>query len=114
MWAILMPQRFLADDAQALPTIRQAEWIRLSIYGLSYNAGCVKYFLGILPRALRRERHFALVEITNMSSQTIRVGGDRDSPGWVTTPEENDFPGLVSAAIEHLLDRSSASALAWL
>jgi hypothetical protein len=30
--------------------------------GISDNVGGVKYFLGVLTRALRRERHFALVE----------------------------------------------------
>lgn len=71
------------------------------------------YFAEDLDLLARLAKHLGS-NLRNMTSQTIRVGGDRDSPGWVTTPEENDFPGLVSAAIEHLLDRSSASALAWL
>jgi hypothetical protein len=35
---------------------------RLLLTGISDNVVPVKYFLGVLTRALRRARHFALVE----------------------------------------------------
>ena len=40
-----------------------------ALYGLSYNAGCVKYFFSTLLHALREERHFALVEIRAIPNQ---------------------------------------------
>jgi hypothetical protein len=46
------------------PGDRTEPFIRKSLakYRLSDNAGAVKHFLSILLRALRRARHFALVE----------------------------------------------------
>ena len=37
--------------------------------GVSDNAGSVKYFLSVLTRALRRARHFALVEGSAMPTK---------------------------------------------
>ena len=51
--------------AKILPPLAGA----LGVIWPPYNAGCVKYFLGILPRALRRERHFALIENSPSSTQ---------------------------------------------
>jgi hypothetical protein len=42
--------------------VLQATRRQLLITGISDNAGAVNHFLSVLLRALRRARHFALVE----------------------------------------------------
>src|ERR1039457_3900512 len=47
---------------RARPKVRRAESRWLAKPGVSDNVGAVKHFLSVLTRALRRARHFALVE----------------------------------------------------
>jgi len=55
----------------------------MSLTGVSYNAGVVKYFFSTLLHPLRDERHFALVEIkchTNQGSLVISSGQNSVRP----------------------------------
>ncbi len=48
---------------------RQSDTAILLLNRVSYNAGVVKYFFPTLLHPLRDERHFALVEISAISTK---------------------------------------------
>jgi hypothetical protein len=45
-----------------MTVVAQRLWGRLALNRVSDNAGAVKHFLSVLLQALRKARHFALVE----------------------------------------------------
>src|SRR5208282_6357391 len=100
VWPITGAESYVRETRYVNVTARSWEHLNTIVVAnrLSNNVSSVKYFWGALVRALRRARHFALVE---GFVDATAVAANHDSHNSAPRPAENDLRATIAESAPH-------------